>query len=254
MCIGSIVNIECKACGSTFDKSSYLGCATYEHAREGWEDRSDSIISRSTFSISSCDECSDFDTASISGAISIRSIDSIAEFDYEGDEVSAPYYYSLGKSSALTGAWSERAASSLESFSDTMSTLIDRAIALSSTAAAVTLKLNIGLICRECDAYLNWSETEHERAVATEDKLCEALKSTGVTDEVNAVVVEDMTADMLELFDNLTSFHPHYDAEYNAGRFNGYLTVLIERLENLEAQQFGADAAAARAFVELTDA
>ncbi|KAH0344075.1 hypothetical protein KCU83_g8487, partial [Aureobasidium melanogenum] len=253
MCIGSMVSVECKSCGSTFNKSSCLGCATYEHAREGWEDRSDSIISRFTFSISSCDECSDFDTSSDSDAISIRSIDSIAEFDYEGDEVSAPYY-SLGKSSAFTGAWSERAASSLESFSDTMSTLIDRVIALSSTAATVTLKLSIGLICRECDAYLNWTETEHERAIATEDKLCEALKTTGVTDEVNASVVEDMTADMLELFDNLTSFHPHYDAEYNAGRFNGYLTVLIERLENLEAQQFGADAAAARAFVELTDA
>ncbi|KAG9568905.1 hypothetical protein KCU71_g2679, partial [Aureobasidium melanogenum] len=253
MCIGSTVNVECKACGSTFDKSSYLGCATYEHAREGWEDRSDSIISRSTFSISSCDECSDFDTASNTDAMSLKSVDTMAEFGYEVDDAAASYY-SLGKSSILTAAWSERAGSSLESFSDTMSTLIDRAIALSSTAAAVTLKLSIGLICSECDAYLTWTETEHERAIATEDKLCEALKTTGVTDEVNAVVVEDMTADMLELFDNLTSFHPHYDAEYNAGRFNGYLTVLIERLENLEAQQFGADAAAARAFVELTDA
>ncbi|KAG9671463.1 hypothetical protein KCU99_g4822, partial [Aureobasidium melanogenum] len=253
MCIGSIVTVQCEACGSTFDKSLYLGCATYEHAREGWEDRTDSIISISAYSIPSCDECSDFDTSSDPDAISIQSVDSTAEFDYEGDEVPAPYY-SLGESSALSGAWSEDAASSLESFADTMSTLIDRVIALSSTAATVTLKLNIGLICRECDAYLNWTENEHERAVTTEDKLCEALETTGVTDEINASVVEDMTADMLELFDNLTSFNPFYDAEYNAGRFNGYLIVLIEKLERLEAQQFGADAAAARAFVELTDA
>ncbi|KAG9662311.1 hypothetical protein KCU64_g2043, partial [Aureobasidium melanogenum] len=253
MCIGSIVTVECKSCGSTFDKSSYLGCATHEHDREGWEDRSDSIISRSTWSISSCDDCSDFDSSIDSDSASIESYNSLAEFNYEVNDASAPYY-SLGKSSALSGAWSERAASSLESFSDTMGTLIDRGIALPSTAATVTLKLNIGLICSECDAYLKWTETEHERAVATEDKLSEALRTTGVTDKVNAVVVEDMTADMLELFDNLTSFHPHYDAEYNAGRFNGYLTVLIEKLERLEAQQFGADAAAARAFVELTDA
>ncbi|KAH0033699.1 hypothetical protein KCU78_g2409, partial [Aureobasidium melanogenum] len=253
MCIGSIVTIECKACGSTFDKSSYLGCATYEHAREGWEDRSDSIISRSTWSISSCDECSDFDSSIDSDSASLKSVDTMAEFDYEVGDAAAPYYF-LGESSALTAAWSERAASSLESFSDTMSTLIDRVIALSSTAATVTLKLNIGLICSECDAYLTWTETEYERAVATEDKLCEVLKTTGVTDEVTAGIVEDMTTDMTELFDNLTSFHPHYDAEYNAGRFNGYLTVLIENLEKLEAQQFDADAAAARAFVELTDA
>ncbi|KAG9697828.1 hypothetical protein KCU95_g3329, partial [Aureobasidium melanogenum] len=251
MCIGSIVTVECKACGSTFDKSSYLGCATYEHAREGWEDRTDSIISRTTYNISSCDECSDFDSSVDSDSASLRSISSLAEFDYEVDP-SAPYY-SLGKCSALTAAWSDRAASSLESFSDTMSTLIDRVIALTPTAATITLKLNIGMIYSECDAYLNWTETEHSRDDAVETKLSETLNTTGVTDEVTAAVVEDMTADMVELFDNLTVFHPHYDAEYNAGRFNGYLTVLTDKLDKLEAEQFGADAAAARNFPELAE-
>lgn len=252
MCIGSIVTVECKACGFTFDKSSYLGCATYGHAREGWEDRTNSIISRSTFSISSCDQSSDFDTSFDSDAISLKSVDTMAEFDYEVDDDSTPYY-SLGESSALTEAWSERAAFSLASFSDTMGTLIDRVIALSSTVATVTLKLNIGLICSECDAYLRWTETEHERAVATEEKLSEALNDTGLTDKVTAVIVEDMTADMVELFECLTSFHPYYNAEYNAGRFNSYLTVLIKRLEKLEADQLGADVAAAKAFLELAD-
>lgn len=135
-----------------------------------------------------------------------------------------------------------------------MGTLIDRVIALSSTAATVALKLNIGLICSEFDAYLRWTETEHERAAATEDKLSQALKVTGMTKGVNSVTVEDMTADMIELFENLSSFYPYYDADYNAGRFNGYLPVLIENLEKLEAEQFGADVAAARAFIELTDA
>lgn len=250
MCIGSIVTVECKSCGSTFDKSSYLGCATYEHAREGWEDRTDSIISRSVFSISTCDECSDFDSSIGSDSASLRSV-SLAEFDYEVDPSAS--YYSLGKSSAFSGAWSDRAASSLESFSNTMSILIDRVIALNSTAATVSLKLNIGMIYSECDAYLNWTETEHSRAVTTEAKLSETLTTTGVTDDVTAAVVEDITADMVELFDNLTSFHPHYDADYNAGRFNGYLTVLAEKLDRLEAEQFGADAAAARNFLERTD-
>lgn len=249
MCIGSIVTIGCRACGSTFDKSSNLGCATYEHAREGWEDRTDTIISRSTYSVSSCDECSDFDTSD-SDAVSLKSFD---EFDYEDDDASTPYY-SLGKCSALTELWSERAASSLKSFSDTMSALIDRVIALSSNLATTNLKSNILLICSECDAYLGWTETEHERAVAIEDKLAEALGITGMTKDVNAVIVDDMTADMIELFENLTSFHPYYDAEYNAGRFNGYLPILIEKLEKLEPEQFGADVAAARAFVGLTDA
>lgn len=240
MCVGSIVTIECSACGSALDKSSYLGCATYEHAREGWEDRADSIISRSTYYISSCEECSDFDMSSDSDADSRRSVDSMAEFDYEVDDASTPNY-SLGKSSILTEAWSERAASSLESFSGTMSTLIDRVFVLSSTPASVMLKSNILLICSEYDAYLRWTETEHERAVATEDKLFEALKVTGMTKEVNAVVVEEMTADMVELFDNLTSVHPYYDAGYDAGRFNGYLPILNEKLEKIEAEQFGAD-------------
>ncbi|CAD0090206.1 unnamed protein product [Aureobasidium mustum] len=208
---------------------------------EGWKDRIDSIISRSTFLISSCDRCSDFDDSSDSDAISLKSVDSMAEFDYEDDDASSPYY-SLGESSALTEAWSERAAFSLASFSETMGTLIDRVIALSPTAATVTLKLNIGLICSECDAYLRWTETEHE-----------PLKITGLTDKVTAVIVEDMTADMVELFEDLTSFHPYYNAEYNAGRFNGYLTVLTERLEKLEADQLGADVAAAKAYLELAD-
>ncbi|KAG9945917.1 hypothetical protein KCU85_g6869, partial [Aureobasidium melanogenum] len=251
MCIGSIVTVECKSCGSTFDESSYLGCATYEHAREGWEDRTDSIISRSTHNISSCEGCSDFDNSVDSDSASLESVSSLAEFDYEVDPSTS--YYSLGKSSALTATWSERAASSLESFSDTMSILIDRVIALTSTTATVSLKLNISLIYSECDAYLNWTETERERAITTEARLSETLKTTGVTGEINAAVVEDMTADMIELFDNLTVFHPHYDAEYNAGRFNGYLTVLTEELDKLEAEQFGADAAAARNFLELAE-
>lgn len=102
MCIGSIVTVQCKTCGTSFDKYSYLGCATYEHAREGWKDRSDSIISKSTYSITSCDECSDFGRSSDSDAMSLESVDSMAEFDYETDDASAPYY-SLGKSSALSG-------------------------------------------------------------------------------------------------------------------------------------------------------
>ena len=99
MCIGSIVTVACKSCRSTFDKVSYLGCATYEHAREGWEDRTDSIISRSVFSISTCDECSDFDSSIGSDSASLRSV-SLAEFDYEVDPSAS--YYSLGKSSALS--------------------------------------------------------------------------------------------------------------------------------------------------------
>ncbi|KAK6001273.1 hypothetical protein QM012_002604 [Aureobasidium pullulans] len=253
MCIGSITTVECAACGSIFDMSSYLGCATYEHAREGWKDRADSTISKSIYTISSCEECSEPTTSYDSDAASVKSIDTMAEDDYESNDVCAPYY-SLGKSSALAAAWSERAASSLESFSDTMSTLIDRVVALSPSPATVILKLNILLIGSECDAYLRWTETEHERAVITEDQLYEALNITGTTKEVNATIVEDMTADMVEMFENLTAFHPYYDAKYNAGRFNGYLPVLIERLEKLEAQQFTADVAAASAFVELTDA
>lgn len=74
----------------------------------------------------------------------------------------------------------------------------------------------------------------HERATTTEITLSEVLNNTGVDADINAVNVEDTTAEMIELFENLTSFHPFYDVGYNAGRFEGYLSVLEERLERLE--------------------
>jgi hypothetical protein len=43
-----------------------------------------------------------------------------------------------------------------------------------------------------------------------------------------------MSTEMMELFDGLTGFHEWYDVEYNAGRFEGYLGVLEEKLERLE--------------------
>ncbi|CAD0094228.1 unnamed protein product [Aureobasidium vineae] len=256
MCVGSIVTIECNNCGSSFDNSSYLGCATYEHSREGWETRTDSIISRPTYSIPICDECSDFDCSFDSDNFSLRSLDSVSSVDSMAEydtEVSAPFasYYSLGRSSALTVVWSERAVDSLENFTGAMGALIDRIIALSPTPATEKLKLNIFLIYSECDAYLNWTETENDRAITTEAKLSEILNDTGVTDKINAVNVEDMTADMIELFENLTSFHPHYDVQYNAGRFEGYLAVLTSGLEELEAD---AVVAAADTDVAATDA
>jgi len=59
--------------------------------------------------------------------------------------------------------------------------------------------------------------------------------NTGV-DGSNAVNVEDMTAEMIELFEDLTSFHPFYDVEYNAARFEGYLSALEHKLRSLEPE------------------
>lgn len=245
MCVGSIVTINCKACGSSIDKPSYLGCATNEHDCEGWTTRTDSIISRSTYPIPSCSSCPDFDVSSDSGSFSLKSVASSLElssrdeyddeeFEDESSESSTPYY-SLGQASALTELWTERATNSLEGFCSNMGSLIDRIIALPSTPTIESLKLNIFLIYSECDAYLRWTESKHQRAVACENTLSGVLNNTGVDAEVNAVNVEDMTEEMMELFENLTSFHPFYDVEYNAGRFEGYLSVLEEILEKLEA-------------------
>jgi hypothetical protein len=241
MCVGSIVTIECESCDSTIEKSSYLGCATGDHIREGWETRTDPIISRSTYLISFCSSCSesdkssDSDSGSLESASSSSSFDSLAEYDYEVDDEPTPYY-SLGQASTLTELWTERAVDSLDDFCSKMGSLIDRIIILSSTPAVENLKLNIFFIYSECDAYLQWTETEHERAITTESTLSEVLNIAGVDAEINAVNVEDMTAEMIELFENLTSFHPFYDVEYNAGRFEGYLSVLEERLKTLEGE------------------
>jgi hypothetical protein len=116
-----------------------------------------------------------------------------------------------------------------------MGTLIDRTITLPSTPTTSNLKLNIFLIYSECDAYLGWTETEHARAVATETTLANVLNKTGVGKEVNAVNIEDMTTEMMELFEKLTRFNEWYDVEYNAGRFEGYLGVLEEMLDRLES-------------------
>ena len=159
----------------------------------------------------------------------------MAEYDDEVTRISTPYY-SLGQASALTETWTERAVDSLESFCNTMGSLIDRIISLPSTPAIEKLKLNIFLIYSECDAYLQWTETEHERAVACEATLSQVLCVTGVNAEINVINVEDMTAEMVELFEDLTNFHPQYDVEYNAGRFEGYLNVLEEKLEKFEAK------------------
>ena len=80
-----------------------------------------------------------------------------------------------------------------------MSSFIDRITALPSTPTIESLKLNIFLIYSECDAYLQWTETENARAIATETTLSDALNNTGV-DGFNAVNVEDMTTKMVELF------------------------------------------------------
>lgn len=241
MCVGSIVTIECESCGSTIEKSSYLGCATGDHTREGWKTRTDPIISRSTYLIAFCSSCSESDDSSNSDSCSFESasssssFDSLAEYDYEVDDDSSPYY-SLGQASTLTELWTERAVDSLDEFCSTMGSLIDRIIILPSTPAVTSLKLNIFLIYSECDAYLQWTESEHERAVTTESTISEVLNNTGVDAKINAVNIEDMTAEMIGLFENLTSFHPFHDVEYNAGRFEGYLSVLEERLEMLEGK------------------
>lgn len=245
MCVGSIVTINCKVCGSSTNKSLYLGCATDEHDREGWTARTDSIISRSTYNIPSCSSCpdseiSDSDSLSLKSVICSLKLSPTDEYDDEEYEdnasgTSTPYY-SLGHASALTELWTEDANHSLDAFSHTMDSLIDRIIALPSTPAFESLKLNIFLIYSECDAYLQWTETEYQRVVACENTLSEVLNNTGVDSKVNANNVEDMTEEMMELFENLTSFHPFFDVEYNAGRFEGYLTVLEERLEKLESE------------------
>jgi hypothetical protein len=240
MCVGSIVTINCEACDSSIDKSLYLGCATDEHDREGRTARTDSIISRSTYSIPSCSSCPDSDSDSFSLESVASSPELSATNEYDDEEydnevsgLSAPYY-SLGQASALTKLWTEDAVDSLDSFSKTMGSIIDRITALPSTPAIESLKLNVFLIYSECDAYLQWTETEHERAVDCENTLSGVLNDTGVDAEVNAINVENMTEEMMELFGNLTSFHPFYDVEYNAGRFGGYLNVLKEKLEKLE--------------------
>jgi hypothetical protein len=245
MCVGSIVTINCEACGSSTDKSLYLGCATDEHDREGWTTRTDSIISRSTYTITSCSSCPDPDSSE-SDSFSLGSTtsspklsptdgDDDEEYENKAGGTSTPYY-SLGQASALTKLWTERATDSLDSFSKTMGSLIDRITALPSTPAIKSLKLNIFLIYSECDAYLQWTETEHQRAVTCENTLSEVLNNTGVDAEVNAINVEDMTEEMMELFEDLTSFHPFYDVGYNAGRFAGYLSVLEEKLTKLETE------------------
>jgi hypothetical protein len=243
MCVGSIVTITCEACGSSTDKSSYLGCATDEHNREGWRTRTDSIISRSTYTIPTCSSCPDsrssdsdsFSLESVASSLKLPATDEYDDEEYDGEvgENSTPYY-SLGQASALTKLWTERAYLSLEGFCSNMGYLIDRIIALPSTPAIKALKLNLFLIYSECDAYLQWTKTEHQRAVACENTLSGVLNTTGVDAEVNALNVEDMTEEMMELFENLTSFHPFYDVEYNAGRLEGYLPALKEKLEKLE--------------------
>jgi hypothetical protein len=235
MCIGSIVTVSCEICGSSDDKSLYLGCATGEHNREGWKTRTDSIISRSTYFICSVSNSSDSDNLSLKTVASSSSFDSTAEYDDENTDTSTPFY-SLGKASTLTELWTNHANTSLEPFSNKMGTLIDRLITLPSTPATSNLKLNMFLIYSECDAYLEWTETEHARAVATEATLARVLNNTGVDAGVNAVAVEDMTTEMMELFESLMGFDVYYDVGYNAGRFEGYLGVLEEKLEELESE------------------
>jgi len=239
MCVGSIVTIICETCGSSTNKSSCLGCATDEHERSGWETRADSIISRSTHLNSSCSYCPSSDSSdssdfSLKSADSSTSLVSLDEYDDEVSQNPIPYY-SLGQASLLTEDWTENAVNSLNSFCNAMGTLIDRIIALPSSPATESLKLNIFLIYSECDAYLQWTGTENARAIAIETTLSEVLNNTGV-DGFNAVDVEDMTADMIEIFENLTNFHPFYDVAYNAGRFEGYLSVLEEKLRSLEPE------------------
>jgi hypothetical protein len=240
MCIDSIVTINCESCSSSTDKSSYLGCATGEHKHEGWEIRTDSIISRSTYTISSCSSCpnsssSDSDNLSLKSVLFSSSFDSTAEYDDEVNGNSTPFY-SLGQASTLTELWTDHANHSLETFCNIMGTLTDRIINLPCTPATSNLKLNIFLICSECDAYLQWTETEHARAVACETTPANVLSNTGVGAEVNATNVEDMTVEMMELSEDLTGFNVYYDVEYNAGRFEGYLGVLEEKLERLERE------------------
>ncbi|CAD0012844.1 unnamed protein product [Aureobasidium pullulans] len=258
MCVGSIVIVECSACGSEEEIHAYLGCATGEHARSGWATRESSIISWSTHIISQCDECSDFATDSSSDSDpdsdSLCSFQSESDYDYEVIDPStavSTLYYSVGRASSMTDAWYTRAVSSVGPFAEAMGNLIDRAVALKNSPQATALKQAIKLIMLECDCWQSWLDSENTRAITTEEKLSEVLNITGVTAEINAKNVEDMTAEMMELYRNLTTFHIHYDVEYNVGRFAGYVPVIDAALDQLEADEFVADIAAAEAFLNL---
>ncbi|THX47173.1 hypothetical protein D6D06_09742 [Aureobasidium pullulans] len=247
MCVGSIVIVECSACGSEEEIHAYLGCATGEHARSGWATRESSIISWSTHIISQCDECSDFATDSSSDSDSdsdsLRSFQSDSDYDSEVIDPStavSTLYYSY-----------TRAVSSIGPFAEAMGSLIDRAVALKNSPQATALKQAIELIMLECDCWQSWLDSENTRTIETEEKLSEVLNITGVTAEINAKNVEDMTAEMMELYRNLTTFHIHYDVEYNVGRFAGYVPVIAGALDQLEADEFVADIAAAEAFLNL---
>ncbi|TIA56537.1 hypothetical protein D6C77_06843 [Aureobasidium pullulans] len=258
MCVGSIVVVECSACGSEEEIHAYLGCATGEHARSGWAAREDSIISWSTHIISRCDECSDFATDSSSDSDSdsdsVRSFQSDSDYDSEVIDPSTAVptlYYSVGRASVMTEAWYTRAVSSIGPFAEAMGNLIDRAVTLKNSPQATALKQVIELIMLECDCWQSWLDSENTRAIETEEKLSEVLNITGVTAEINAKNVEDMTAEMMELYCNLTTFHVHYDVDYNIGRFSGYVPVIAAALDQLEADEFVADIAAAEAFLNL---
>lgn len=132
-----------------------------------------------------------------------------------------------------------------------MGNLIDRAVTLKNSPQATTLKQVIELIMLECDCWQSWLDSENTRAIETKEKLSEVLNITGVTAEINAKNVEDMTAEMMEFYCNLTTFHVHYDVDYNVGRFLGYVPVIAAALDQLEADEFVADIAAAEAFLNL---
>ncbi|TIA12837.1 hypothetical protein D6C80_06619 [Aureobasidium pullulans] len=258
MCVGSIVIVDCSACGSEEEIHAYLGCATGEHARSGWATRESSIISWSIHIISRCDECSDFATDSSSDSDSdsdsLRSFQSDSDYDSEVIDPStavSTLYYSVGRASDMTEAWYTRAVSSIGPFAEAMGNLIDRAVALKNSPQATALKQVIELIMLKCDCWQSWLDSENTRAIETEEKLSEVLNITGVTAEINAKNVEDMTAEMMELYRNLTTFHIHYDVEYNVSRFAGYVPVIAAALDQLEADEFVADIAAAEAFLNL---
>ncbi|THW33504.1 hypothetical protein D6D22_09084 [Aureobasidium pullulans] len=234
MCVGSIVVVECSACGSEEEIHAYLGCATGEHARSGWAAREDPVIN------------------SDSDSDSVRSFQSDSDYDSEVIDPSTAVptlYYSVGRASVMTEAWYTRAVSSIGPFAEAMGNLIDRAVTLKNSPQATALKQVIELIMLECDCWQSWLDSENTRAIETEEKLSEVLNITGVTAEINAKNIEDMTAEMMELYCNLTTFHVHYDVDYNVGRFSGYVPVIAAALDQLEADEFVADIAAAEAFL-----